>query len=73
MTGIDKLGRLPVYFPSLVAGTTKLLGFPKLKFGSGQPVAQVVRGQLQSWNCDYVAIGVCLKTRHEEERDSIQF
>ena len=58
ITGVDtdKVDRLPVLISSLVDGSIKLLGVPKLASGSGQAVA--VLDLLKSWQCDASVIGM---------------
>ena len=44
----NQVDRLPVLISSLVDGSTKLLGVPKLTSGSGQTTADAVYGLLAS-------------------------
>ena len=63
-TGDDTthVDRLPVLISSVVDGSIKLLGVPKLTSGSGQAAANAVYEQLVSWKCDSVIIGMCFDT-----------
>jgi hypothetical protein len=54
--------RLPVLISSLVDGTVKLLGVPKLASGTGNAAAQAVLELLKSWKGDSVVIGMCFDT-----------
>jgi len=54
--------RLPVLVSSLTDGTTKLLGVPKLKSGTGNVAANAVLEQVRSWNCEPLIVGMCFDT-----------
>jgi len=65
MTGIDRsiqVDRLPVLIPSLIDGSTKLLGVPRLSSGSGQTAANAVFELLKSWQFDELVVGMCFDT-----------
>ena len=65
ITGVDtdKVERLPVLIFSVVDGSTKLLGVPKLASVSRQEAAVAVLDLLKSWQCDTFIIGMCFDTR----------
>lgn len=64
ITGTDtkQVDRLPVLVSSVIDGSIKLLGVPKLASGSGQAAANAVLELLKSWQCDTVVIGMCFDT-----------
>ena len=59
---IHKVDRLSVVITSLIDGSTKLLGVPKLTSGSGRAAADVVFELLQSWQSEKLIIGMCFDT-----------
>ena len=62
VTGVVNVDRLPVLLSSLVDGTTKLLGVPKLASGSGRAAADAVHEHIKSWKCESMVIGMCFDT-----------
>jgi hypothetical protein len=64
LTGVDteQVDRLPVLLSSLVDGSTKLLGVPKLTSGSGKAATEAVLEYLKSWQCELLVIGMCFDT-----------
>ena len=58
----NNVDRLPVLLSSLVDGTTKLLGVPKLASGSGRAAADAVYEHIKSWKCESMVIGMCFDT-----------
>lgn len=64
LTGDDtnQVDRLPILISSLVDGSIKLLGVPKLTSGSGQTAADAVYELLVSWKCENLIIGMCFDT-----------
>ena len=63
VTGVVNVDWLPVLLSSLVDGTTKLLGVPKLALpGSGRAAADAVHEHIKSWKCESMVIGMCLDT-----------
>ena len=64
ITSVDTnhVDRLPVLISSLIDGSTKLLGVPKLASGSGQAAGEAVLELLKLGQCDSLVIGMRFDT-----------
>ena len=64
ITGVDteQVDRLPVLVSSLLDGSTKLLGVPKLASGSGKAAMKAVLELLKSRKCDSLVLDMCFDT-----------